>query len=209
MSRLNRPGLKYILTFIGWLDPFDDGIEIAFFNTERPLNRGDVMKYHLLLIFAVLILYSEVCAQEENQMLYTQSSAPSQNRGLAQKLKLSDEQRMVIQQKRLEMKKEIIPLSSDLIRLNMEKKLAISAKIPNRDQIMQIVQEMSETHKKIEITRIDHQLKVRSMLNDEQKLIFDQFMLSSFREKKSFYQQDPRLQRKRQRFQQNRQAPFF
>ena len=167
------------------------------------------MKYHLFFIFAVLILYSGVCAQEENQMPYSQNSPPNQNRSLAQKLKLSDEQRMVIQQKRLEMKKEIIPLSSDLIRLNMEKKLAISAKIPNRDQIMQIVQEMSETHKKIEITRIDHQLEVRSMLNDEQKLIFDQFMLSSFREKKSFYQQDPRLQRKRQRFQQNRRAPFF
>ena len=167
------------------------------------------MKYPLFFIFSVLIFYSGVCAQGENPMPYYQNASPNQGRDLAKRLNLDEEQRLGIQKKRLEMKKMMIPLSSELIRLNMEKKLAMSAQAPNREQIIQIVQEMSETRKKIEIKRIDHQLEIRSMLNEEQKLVFDQFMLSSFRKKKSFYRQNQEPQRRRQPFQKNRNTPFF
>lgn len=93
-------------------------------------------------------------------------------------LDLTDEQKTKIEDYRLEMQKAMLPLKSQLMANRNELKLLITADKVDRDKISKNIEATNKILKQIQEKRVDHLLKIRSLLNADQKKKFDMKILS-------------------------------
>ncbi len=93
-------------------------------------------------------------------------------------LNLTDEQASQISDLRLQLQKEMLPLRSKLITKRNELKLLLTADKPDQGKINQKVEEISKIRTEIQKKQITHRLKIRSLLTEEQRKIFDARILS-------------------------------
>lgn len=93
-------------------------------------------------------------------------------------LDLSQDQETKIDQMRLEMQKEMIPLHNQLDNLRSELHLLMTEEKADQGAIDQKIEAMSQLRTKIQKKRTAHHLAVRSILNKEQRVKFDQRMLA-------------------------------
>ena len=93
-------------------------------------------------------------------------------------LKLTDEQRAKIQDLRLAHQKEMLPLRTELQKLQANMKLEITADKFNEGKVKSIQGEMSKLMNDIGSKTILHQRAIRDLLTPEQKKQFDSRILS-------------------------------
>ncbi len=93
-------------------------------------------------------------------------------------LDLTDEQKSKIEDYRLEMQKAMLPLRSQLMTNRNELKLLITADKVDRNKISQKIAATTNILKQIQEKRVDQLLKVRALLNADQKKKFDMKILS-------------------------------
>ena len=92
--------------------------------------------------------------------------------------KLTDEQRTKMQDLRLAHQKEMIPLRSDLQKLQANMKLEITADKFNESKVKSVQGEISKVMNEIASKTILHQRAVRDLLTPEQRKQFDARILS-------------------------------
>ena len=93
-------------------------------------------------------------------------------------LKLTDEQKAKIQDLRLAHQKEILPLRTEIQKLQSNLKLEITAEKLNEGKVKSIQSELSKLTNEIGSKTILHQRAVRDLLTPEQKKQFDSRILS-------------------------------
>jgi len=92
-------------------------------------------------------------------------------------LNLSEDQISKISDYRLQLKKEILPLRSELFQKRNELKLLITADNPNQGKIKNTLEAISKLRLKMQQKRVDQMLKIRSLLTADQKKKFDLMIL--------------------------------
>jgi Spy/CpxP family protein refolding chaperone len=103
---------------------------------------------------------------------------PERGERMAEMLDLTDAQQQQIEKIRLEHLKEMESIRSELQKLRSEYRLLLVADSYDRNKIKQKLAEISSVREKQELERADHFAEIRKMLTDEQKVKFDQFILS-------------------------------
>lgn len=93
-------------------------------------------------------------------------------------LKLTDEQRTAIQNLRLEHQKKMVELQSDIAGLKGKLGLLIIDESFNAKEVDKIAGELAKAHQKSVEMRTRHLRTVRDQLTDEQRVMFDQKVLS-------------------------------
>ncbi len=93
-------------------------------------------------------------------------------------LDLTEEQQTQIENSRLQMQKEMLPLRSELTQKRNDLKLLITSDNPNKAQIDKALEGISDVRLKMQQLRINQMLKVRSLLTDAQKQKFDMRILN-------------------------------
>jgi len=108
----------------------------------------------------------------------------SREEAIARYLNLTEKQKIEIRELRLQFKKDMMPLKDQMGLLKTERKLEMTSFEPNRQNLGRIVDESSDILKDIQIKTIDLTLNIRSMLNEEQRVSFDEFLLrDNFKER--------------------------
>lgn len=97
---------------------------------------------------------------------------PGQQRMMAQ-LNLTDEQIAQIADLKLELKKEMLPLRSEMAAKRNELHLLMTEDSPNQSKISKAIKAMGDIRTKIQEKMVQHRLKVRSLLDENQKKKFD------------------------------------
>lgn len=97
-------------------------------------------------------------------------------------LDLSKEQQEKIEDARVEMKKDIIPIKSEIDILQIEKHEAL--KDENFSQVKQLIKDISKKRTAIQFIQIDHKEEVSKILTDEQKELLKKNMLRGMRKNK-------------------------
>lgn len=107
------------------------------------------------------------------------AQGPGSGSGFGSKgLDLSEDQETKIEALRLDMQKEMIPLHNQLDNLRSELHLLMTEEKADQGAIDQKIEAMSQLRTKIQKKRTQHHLAVRSILNKEQRVKFDQRMLA-------------------------------
>lgn len=96
-------------------------------------------------------------------------------------LNLDHQQEMAVQDLRLKLQKEMLPLKTDLTKLENDLKLEMTADSFDKNKTEKLVKEISDVRIKMGMARIMHQQDIRSLLNDSQRKKFDMHILSKKR----------------------------
>lgn len=131
----------------------------------------------LSLAAFVLLSVSASFAQQGRGMRGTMQGGDRQYFGQSV-LDLTEEQQAKISKMRLEMQKEMTPLRSKVQTLRSEYKLMIIDEKISEADLKSKLDEISGLRKDMALKRAKHQRQVRSILTDEQKVKFDQRILS-------------------------------
>ena len=131
----------------------------------------------LSLAAFVLLSVSASFAQQGRGMRGTMPGGDRQYFGQCV-LDLTEEQQTKISQMRLEMQKQMTPLRSKVQTLRSEYKLMIIDEKISEADLKSKLDEISGLRKDMALKRVKHQRQVRSILTDEQKVKFDQRILS-------------------------------
>ena len=118
------------------------------------------MKKYSLIVLAILLTTVVVLAQ------------PPHHRGF-DKLDLTEEQQAKIDEMRLELQKEMIPLRSEIGSLNDELKLEMVAERFNKSKVENLVEKISDVKEKMQLKKLVHQRAIRDLLTQEQQKKFD------------------------------------
>lgn len=131
----------------------------------------------LSLAAFVLLSVSAIFAQQGQGMRGTMPDGdrPGFEKGA---LDLTEEQQTKISKMRLEMQKQMTPLRSKVQTLRSEYKLMIIDEKISEADLKSKLDEISGLRKDMALKRAKHQRQVRSILTDEQKVKFDQRILS-------------------------------
>ncbi len=137
------------------------------------------------VLIVLLTLAVGVWAQEEQMapppppgpQMMGEFPVPPMMPRMERMLNLSEDQISKISDYRLQLKKEMLPLRSELIQKQNELKLLITADKPDRGKINSTLEAISKIRMKMQQKRVEHQLKVRSLLSPEQKKKFDLMIL--------------------------------
>lgn len=119
-------------------------------------------------------------------LLFSFTLAQPMGRGMGQgprmqaqnMLNLTDEQQTQIDQLRLELQKEMTPLQTRMQNLRSEYKLMLIDEKNSESALKAQLNKIADLRTQMEIVKAKHQRKVRSLLTDEQKVKFDQRILS-------------------------------
>ncbi len=129
----------------------------------------------LTLILTSLTLVSLVQAQQPGPPPF----APQKpGMPMMRLLNLTAEQQSQISDLRLQLQKEMLPLRSELMTKRNELKLLMTAEKPDMGKINRKIEEISKIRTEIQKKRVAHRLKIRSLLTEEQRKIFDTQILS-------------------------------
>lgn len=133
------------------------------------MRKSEIYRKLIVLAIAMCGLSIGVMAQQREM---GPRSKPWNPHGMDM-LNLSEEQRSEIQQIRMDRAREIQPLR-DEVRIN---KAMITAQMhkdkPDMKQIVGMVEENGRILTQIRVKEIESRIKIRSLLSDEQKVIFD------------------------------------
>lgn len=91
---------------------------------------------------------------------------------------LTEEQEAKIQDLKLDMKKEMLPLQTKLDALDADVKLAMTADKFDESKVSGLVKQMQEIKTQMRMKRIQHHQEVRKLLTPEQRKVFDAHLLS-------------------------------
>jgi len=104
--------------------------------------------------------------------------AAKTKRNMARNLELSTEQESKISDLRLQFKKEIMPLDSEIDQLRSEINLELTSDNFSESKVKKLTEDMARLQKDLEFKRILHQRAIRDLLTAEQKKKFDLHLLS-------------------------------
>ena len=140
------------------------------------------MKYNKLIFTAALTIFafSNIFAQSGPMAGKGQGKARMAKMNF---LNLSEEQQTKIDKLRLEFKKEIVPLRAKIHSLKPEYRLMIVDENVTTKQLQNKLNSISEVKQEMALKRALHQRQVRSLLTDDQKVKFDQHIISGRGEK--------------------------
>ena len=99
--------------------------------------------------------------------------------GFMRWLNLTEKQRKKIAEYRLELQKELTPLQSELLKKKNNLKGLLTSDKTKQPEISTMLKEIGQIQTQIQEKKIDHLLKVRKLLNDNQKNKFDRMILYS------------------------------
>jgi len=135
------------------------------------------MKYNKLILTAALTIFafSSIFAQNGPMAGKGQGKARMMKMNF---LNLSDEQQTKIDKLRLEFRKEIIPLQTKIRSQNSEYRLMIVDENVTANELKKKLNGISGVRQEMALKRALHQRQVRSLLTDEQKVKFDQHIIS-------------------------------
>ena len=125
------------------------------------------MKRHLLVLTGLLILATYGFTQEircQEQMAHEKNPVMKLHM-----VDLTEEQRAEIDDSKYELEKKMIQLRADiqLKHLDFQKEMKIDD--PSRSKLMELTEKISSLELKIKQLRIDHKLKIHSILTPEQR----------------------------------------
>ncbi len=100
---------------------------------------------------------------------------------LAKMLDLNESQQSQIQEMRLSMQKEMIPLRSEVEKYQGELKLVMTAENFDAGKAESLVNKISDLRAKMKLKHLMQQQAVRNLLTDEQRKKFDLHILSNDR----------------------------
>lgn len=92
---------------------------------------------------------------------------------MMEKLNLTDEQKDKVEQLRIEHQKAMIDLRADMQKKNLALKELTSKGNYSRADYLNLVNDISSARNKIEAARANHRMDIYSLLDDQQKKIFD------------------------------------
>ena len=104
--------------------------------------------------------------------------AAKTKRNMARNLELSTEQESKISDLRLQFKKEIIPLDSEIDQLRSDINLELTSDNFSESKIKKLTEDIARLQQDLEFKRILHQRAIRDLLTAEQKKKFDLHLLS-------------------------------
>lgn len=109
--------------------------------------------------------------KEEKGKAQTEASAPKSKgqRGM----NLSDEQKQKMKDIHLKTSKEVLPLKNQLAEKKAHLKTLTTVEKPDMNEINKTIDEMSALRNQIMKKKVAAKMEVRSILNDEQRLMFD------------------------------------
>jgi Spy/CpxP family protein refolding chaperone len=93
---------------------------------------------------------------------------------MAARLELTDEQQAKFEQSMIENHKVMKPLQNQLDEKRAALKTLTSAEKVDKVKIDKTIHEIGELHTAILKAKVNHQIAIRAMLTDKQKMIFDQ-----------------------------------
>ncbi len=135
------------------------------------------MKQAKLFLIALVIAATGtlVMAQHPGAM---NDDGPMLMPGLERMLDLTDEQAAKIADMRLDLQKKILPLRSDLMQKRNDLKVLLTADNPDQSKIDKTIEAMNDIRTDMQKQRLDNMMKVRSLLNADQKKKMDMHILS-------------------------------
>jgi Spy/CpxP family protein refolding chaperone len=128
------------------------------------------MKKLFILFFSLALCASQISAQPEDM-------AKSKMK-MANYLELTAEQESKISDLKLQLKKEIMPLESEIGQFRSNINLELTSDNFSESKIKKLTEDIARLQKEIHFKRIMHQKAIRDMLTAEQKKKFDLHLLS-------------------------------
>jgi Spy/CpxP family protein refolding chaperone len=104
--------------------------------------------------------------------------APHRMGQMARMLDLTEQQQSQILDMKLKLKKEMLPVRSDIERLRSELKLEMTADKFDEGKVKKLVEDISKKQQELKLTRIEHHRAVRDILTPDQQKKFDMRVLS-------------------------------
>lgn len=108
--------------------------------------------------------------QEDKEKGTTEVAAPKKSKD---GMNLSDEQKQKMKDIRFKTEKEVLPLKNQLAEKKARLKTLTTVDKPDMNEINKTIDEMSALRSQIEKKRVASKMEVRSLLTDEQRLLFD------------------------------------
>ncbi len=147
---------------------------------NNKLNRNVMIKSVLFMVF----LTSGIIAAQGGPNRYGQGEGRGNKLGYGhggmrceQLLNLTEDQKTEIENLKIPHRKEMLNLNTQLMEKRAKLNTLLIADNPDMKAINSVIEDMGKTRTAIQKGRISHRMKVRSLLNDEQKVIFDANML--------------------------------
>jgi len=128
-------------------------------------------KLFMMVVIAVMVMAVTVFAQVPKKQM--RGKTPRMN-----KLDLTDEQQSKMQDLRLALQKEILPLISKVRIVNDEIKQEMVAEKFNQSKVKKLIEQKEKIRTEIQVKRTLHQRSIRDMLTPEQQKQFDLRALS-------------------------------
>lgn len=143
-------------------------------------------KHLTITLLAVLLIVGATIAQPPGQGFgrgqgERDGMGPMQKGGSGmcmRSLNLSDDQQATLQKMRLEQQRKMVGLKTEVADLKGKLKLILTNDKFDKKEADRIISEMAKFHQTKMDMHIQHLRKVRDILNDKQKVIFDQKVLS-------------------------------
>jgi Spy/CpxP family protein refolding chaperone len=134
------------------------------------------MKKNVMIIFTILfiLMLGALQAQEPVKETHLQRITEKSCMGVSD---LTEDQYKNIRTMQTEMQKAMLPLRSELNVVTAEIQKLMIAENPDKSAIMKKVEAAGELRMKIQKLHIENQLKIRGILNAEQRVRFDQKIL--------------------------------
>lgn len=138
------------------------------------------MKTHKLLpLITCLLLIGTTAMAQPAQQAPRPPAAPGMR--MMRALNLTQQQKDQLMNMRLQMAKEMLPLRTQLNNLRSDLKLALTADNYDQRKIEKTVDQMTDVHKKITLSMIQHLRDVRGILTPDQQKKFDLMIMSQHR----------------------------
>jgi len=136
-----------------------------------------------ILTFGILFIAVSVFAQGYGEH-GKRKGYKSDGQRIQKMLDLSDEQADKIQDLRLNHQKEMLPLRTEVQKLQAELKLVQTADKFDESKAKKLVGDISSLRQQMQMKKINHQQMVRNILTPEQRKKFDMHLLSNKRDGK-------------------------
>ncbi len=136
------------------------------------------MKYRNKIIAIIVVLFfssSFLLAQEKDQ-----NDAPSMRR---MGMNFTKDQQTKMQDLRLQLEKEILPLRADLQKYRTDLKILQTTDNLDESKVENTLDKISDLQKQIQLKKIKNRNKVRNLLTPEQKTKFDMHLLAKGHER--------------------------
>jgi Spy/CpxP family protein refolding chaperone len=119
----------------------------------------------LILLSMFLVVFAQ---DQKNDGFYRFSKA----------LNLNENQIDEILSIRLETRKQMLPLRDEIKKIRSEKQLLLATDLPDRAKLNSLIDQITLKQQQLQKLSADQVIRIRSILNSQQKLRFDNWRLS-------------------------------